>query len=116
MMCPPLQVRQPNQLCDFGTARLGCELNTFSGTVLTLKTSCGLAADIEEGLHTMTFETKIKELSDRYLADAHADITGFVDHLFQGKLSTSTGISVQRASLASPVKNRPQPLTMAVAK
>jgi hypothetical protein len=32
----------------------------------------------------MSFETKIKELSDLYLEDAHKpNITGFVDHLFQ---------------------------------
>ena len=42
-----------------------------------------MAANIEEGRHTVTFETKIKELSNLYLADARApDITGFVDQLF----------------------------------
>jgi hypothetical protein len=42
-----------------------------------------LAADIEDGHHPVSFETKIKELSDRYLGDARApDITGVVDQLF----------------------------------
>jgi len=39
----------------------------------------------------MSFETKIKELSDRYLADARApDITAFVDQLFSVAAETGT--------------------------
>jgi hypothetical protein len=39
----------------------------------------------------MSFEAAIKELSDRYLADARApDITGFVDQLFHVAAETGT--------------------------
>ncbi len=39
----------------------------------------------------MIFETKIKELSDLYLADARApDITGFVDQLFRVAAASGT--------------------------
>jgi hypothetical protein len=42
-----------------------------------------LAEYLEASRLAMTFETKIKQLRDRYLADAHApDIAGFVDQLF----------------------------------
>jgi hypothetical protein len=50
-----------------------------------------LAADNEEDRYAMIFETKIKELSDHYLADARVpDITGFVDQLFQVAAETGT--------------------------
>jgi hypothetical protein len=49
-----------------------------------------VADDFQEGRSTMIFETKIRELSDQYLADAHVpDITGFVDQLFH--LAAETG-------------------------